>query len=756
VRNDSPVGRRLTGAWRRRLPFGRATLVVAATGVSVAAGFGAGVSATFAADSCPNAAIRLQQGAEDLPDCRAYEMVSPAGKLGGSVKFDREDTHALTGITADGNSVLFESYAAFSGAPGSVLAASYRARRGTEGWVTTPISPAFSTKAALLQGGGAVIGTSSDFSVPLLRGTASFDPLDDDPNPFAPFSVLTAVDLFAAPTGGPVEWLSRPNGNVPSTAYLDAVLGGESDDASHVVFTTAEPLVSPASGPAQQNGLNVYERVGGTTRLVGVDDAGALTSVCGADFGLIDTPFPSYGNQQGISRDGSRIVFVSPDPATAFSGNPDCFVAPQLYMRIDGHRTIEISTSQRAVPDQPEAAKFLAMTRDGTRVLFSSAARLTEDSSVGGGLYEYNATSGTLVQRASVTTLVNVSDDLNSIYITSSSSLAPGAPDGTLDDSLNLFRIDGNNASFVVNFPRGHGGVAASSMSANGERILLQSRAKLTAYDSADVFEVYGHRRGQVGLDCLSCPEDNAPPVGDSTLTSAGLMYATHNVSRDGDRAFFETPERLTSDDANGSVDVYEQRDNSLSLVSSGRPGAGDSYFAGISANGDDVLFSTSESLAASDRDSSVDLYDARVGGGPEPSAGDPPPCVGDACQGPLGRLPVFDAPGSVAFLGTGNAGETAVGKAKLSSVRGSVKGSSFYVKLKTGEPGTLTLSGSGLKSLSKKLKEKGTYTLRASLTSKAAAKLKRSKRLNVKVTVRFVNRDGVAASATATAKFKA
>ena len=55
------------------------------------------------------------------------------------------------------------------------------------------------------------------------------------------------------------------------------------------------------------------------------------------------------------------------------------------------------------------------------------------------------------------------------------------------------------------------------------------------------------------------------------------------------------------------------------------------------SANGDDAFFLTRQQLVGIDTDDSVDLYDARVGGGlasqnPPPP---PPPCQGDDCQPP-------------------------------------------------------------------------------------------------------------------------
>jgi hypothetical protein len=66
------------------------------------------------------------------------------------------------------------------------------------------------------------------------------------------------------------------------------------------------------------------------------------------------------------------------------------------------------------------------------------------------------------------------------------------------------------------------------------------------------------------------------------------------------------------------------------------------------------VFFATREQLAPSDTDESVDVYDARVGGGlPQPPV--LTPCQGGACREPLTSPPLFSAPASASFTGAGN-----------------------------------------------------------------------------------------------------
>lgn len=103
-------------------------------------------------------------------------------------------------------------------------------------------------------------------------------------------------------------------------------------------------------------------------------------------------------------------------------------------------------------------------------------------------------------------------------------------------------------------------------------------------------------------------------------------------LSRDGDSAWFATPERLLPEDQNDSEDVYEWSGGSLHLVSPG-PGPAPAQFAGATPDGGTVLFRTARSLLPADRDGGdSDVYAARLGGGfPESQA--TPECPQQPCR---------------------------------------------------------------------------------------------------------------------------
>src|ERR1017187_5871603 len=89
------------------------------------------------AESCPNAALRSGPSAS-LPDCRAYEMVTPPYK-GGYQIVEPE-------ISEDGLSVTAESYNDFAGSlnDSSIEGNAYDFMRTGSGWRTIPIAPSAS------------------------------------------------------------------------------------------------------------------------------------------------------------------------------------------------------------------------------------------------------------------------------------------------------------------------------------------------------------------------------------------------------------------------------------------------------------------------------------------------------------------------------------------------------------------------------------------------------------------------------------
>ena len=83
--------------------------------------------------SCPDEALAGFR--EYLPDCRAYEMVSPPFK-------DGQEAEGALAVTGDGSQILFEALGAFAGTESDAQGgATYELTRSESGWATSAISP---------------------------------------------------------------------------------------------------------------------------------------------------------------------------------------------------------------------------------------------------------------------------------------------------------------------------------------------------------------------------------------------------------------------------------------------------------------------------------------------------------------------------------------------------------------------------------------------------------------------------------------
>jgi hypothetical protein len=145
-------------------------------------------------------------------------------------------------------------------------------------------------------------------------------------------------------------------------------------------------------------------------------------------------------------------------------------------------------------------------------------------------------------------------------------------------------------------------------------------------------------------LLCVSCNPTGERPEGSASIPGAAAngslrTYKPRVLSASGRRIFFDSADRLAVTDADSVSDVYEweaagsgdctRAPGCVGLLSEAREGG--ASFLDASSSGDDVFFLTGESSVGADP-GSIDIYDARVGGGlPEPEK--PFACFGDACQ---------------------------------------------------------------------------------------------------------------------------
>ncbi len=666
---------------------------------------------------CSNEGFREAQNSQFLPDCRAYELVSPAHKNGGDVLANS----ARTVVASDGNAVTFASLAGFGDVQGMGVATEYMAVRaggsasGSSGWLTHAITP----PQASLSYGAIIRGEDplyEEISPDLSRGVfRAWSPLSDAPNVSNVENLYLRNDL-RTPGLGSYQLLSDAVAPVGSSvnALLNSFfpqLAGSSADFEHVIFESRYALTADA--PPFPN-VKLYESDHAAVRLAGVlpDGSAAPESIAGQ--GVSTKAYAPHT----ISADGRRIFFTVPSEAFGRHG--------VLYMResdpVTGVRsTVQLNVSERTDcgitspgespkvppactgapapdPNGVQPAEYWNASVDGGRVFFTTAEALTNDAPLNNypKLYMYDTSKPdsdphnlTLLSVDSepadtgeVVGVLGTSADGRYVYFAAIGKLGAGAPSPGPNWDVYLWH-DGAVSYIGSVFPGDvdwdasrefNGTMSESRVTLDGRHLLFMSTSGegLTGYNhgvcantgisDGSCPELYIYSAADKKVSCASCNPSGAPATAPAVMQirahgggSDTSRALNHAISDDGQRVFFTTGEALVPQDTNGKLDAYEYdvQSGTVHLLSSGRDPS-DSYFLNASPSGDDAFILTRERLVGRDTDSAYDLYDVRVGGGfPEPVAA--AGCVGEACQGELAAGGGGLAPVSAGFSGGGN-----------------------------------------------------------------------------------------------------
>lgn len=689
-----------------RLPFALALASLIAAGALLG---GSALPAASAAEACPNEAIRvLQPYGKRLPDCRAYEQVTPINKNGanptGGTNFVQ--------TSADGSRINFLVLPGMPGAVGESEFPQFLAARGPTGWSSEGLLPPTEPGNQAV-----VLGWSESLS-------------------------KTAVELHG------ISLRATSSGTFQQVVAGGFAfhIGGFSADESRLIFESRAQLLPNAAGPEV---VNLYEWNASKPAAEQLSLAGILPDGSTPPGGSFAGPYAWAGDNPGtggaseiyytqntISADGSRVFFTT--------GGTEEQGAGQLYVRENGATTVQVSASQRAIPD-PNGAKpaaFMTATPDGSQVLFTSCQMLTNDSTAvstpatectsdeqGQDLYSYDATTGALsdltneslsdpstvesTHGAAVQGVVGTSLDGSYVYFVANGVLAPGATPGNClgihapyrstfgGNACNLYLWHNGAVTFIArqNASTEESDVAnwsptptrvgqneekTSRVSTDGGTLLFRSQEQLTSYDNQPAdpsacrgqrcSEIYRYEAAGGRLACVSCDPTGAPPTGQAKLQSIRVLVVspptpaailTRNLSADGSRIFFESLDALVPQDTNGQQDVYqweqdgrgscERAGGCLSLLSSGQS-TDPAFFADASVSGNDAFLFTSQPLVSQDQDQNVDIYDARVGGGIAAQNPSPVPiCQGESCKAQPEAAPNSLTPGSSNFVGPSN-----------------------------------------------------------------------------------------------------
>ncbi|MDR3637867.1 MAG: hypothetical protein P4L84_28940 [Isosphaeraceae bacterium] len=541
---------------------------------------GSGLSGSASASACPNVALRSGPS-EHLPDCRAYEQVSPVEKGGADAVTVQPLFPAQASACGDGEAcgiAYMNAATAFAGAPGNELPNAYLATRATAGWQTTALTPPTLQPPA---NGPAKVSYafSADLSQTVLR--VPLQPLTEH----APAGMY---NLFLRNANGEYSLVTASPPSKPPEAgcggcfaFQDVpAFAGASSDFTHVIFEANDSLL----GGAPEGVENLYETVAEHVGLVGILPDGKIPAE-GATAGAgIDAAEEQPGEiAHAISQDGSHVLFE----ATADGGAPDeeQLGDTELYDRIDASSTVEVSApAQGAEPSKcetkggicaAEPAQFWGASTGGSVVFFTSKAALTKGSYTGteGGaenpgndLYRFNVGTRTLTDLtadavhekedpngASVLGVLGTSDDGSYVYFVAEGNLAAGAssgkpnlyvwhgtaesagttkfiatlavPDKQEEEGVE-FDFAGPGSSYhsdILDWSE-HPAQAQAYVTPDGTHVAFMSAERLTGYENEDQatgeadHEVFEYSAETGGLVCASCDPGGERPLGSAFI----------------------------------------------------------------------------------------------------------------------------------------------------------------------------------------------------------------------------------------------
>jgi hypothetical protein len=591
--------------------------------------------------ACPNEELRVRASAL-LPDCRAYELVTPADTNGRSPKgigFPATIVFSTVHSSPAGDAVSFKiEGGALPGTNGvgSFEGDPYVARRSASGWTTELSGPTGDEVAVAVPG---------------------------SPSPDQGYIFWTArIEGPLVVNGEDTEYIRYPDGHSEligrGSLGTDPKVEGKliTDDAAHIVFETAntnKPAIQLEPNAPPTGTTVVYDRT------IELGTGAEVTNVVSLLPGDVTPAAGQNASYLGASKDGEGIAFA---------------IGGTLYLRVGNETTHEIGTG----------VEFAGVSEGGERIFYVEGGDLEAFDTGSEEVIEFS-TSGNV-------TPVNVAAGGTRAYFVSPSVLGGTNPEGDSAQAgeQNLYLSEEGSIDFVATVtdrdvegepqpdptdsPADGLGLWTdvvstqpakdpSRLNPDGSVLLFQSRAEITGYPASKFPQVYRYDSTDGRLHCISCIPTGVPAKGAGTLetytfdtldpppfTPNGFVP---NLTPNGQRVFFESDEALVSSDTDKVQDVYEWEEQGVGsctspggcvyLISSGQSSRDDFLYA-HSTNGNDVFFTTGDQLTGWDTSSAISIFNAKVGGGfPEPEPEEP--CAADGCRPSVTPAPVLPSP---------------------------------------------------------------------------------------------------------------
>jgi hypothetical protein len=637
-------------------------------------------STGLAKDSCPNAHVRQQTGAAQLPDCRAYELVSAANTGGYAVESSLVAGQSPFGgyPNASGSSntsrLLYGiHYGGISGIgdPTNKGVDPYAATRGEHGWSSEYVGIPASGTPSKVPFASSLLEANSTLESFAFGGEDICSPCFADGSSGIPLH-LSSGDLVQGMAGSIPQTSATPDGYI--ARHFSA-------DGTHFIFGST----SQFEPEGNSNGdVSIYDRnlKTGETHVVSNNPEGhALSCLQGA--GQCHSPSDTNGIAElDVSKEGSRIVIAQKVGADA-EGNAYW----HLYMDVgDSPNTIDLTHGAT------DGVLFDGMTEDGSKVFFTTKDRLlAADTDSSADIYEAEVDSKGnvtlhLISNANADSCNPIANEERphwntvgaasncdavaigggggiattdgSIYFLSP-ELLDGPSKGTANQpNLYLARpgsapryittLEANNQTVInsVSDPESFN-YSDFQVTPSGDFAVFPSALSLTpTAENAGFEQVYRYDALGETLACVSCNPTGSIDTGDGFLSYLGL-----GLTNDG-RVFFDSTQALAARDQDEKTDAYEWEARGdgtpectssagcVGLISTGNSRF-DSELLGVSSDGTDAFFFTRDTLVPQDENGTLaKIYDARDLGGfsyiPPPV-----PCkASDECHGPSSPTP--------------------------------------------------------------------------------------------------------------------
>ena len=678
-------------------------------------------SFSFHPPDCPNSHLRQITNSAYLPDCRAYELVSPASANGTALFPEGPSSSEATSPARLAYGGLLNAIPG-SGNPPTGYGDLYVATRTSQGWTTKYVGLP-DNQAFLANGPPDEPNSNANFNSHLLQSPAGTR-ADATLSQFLDWNDYSYGYAGPIPPYNYTPYVWDANGSSlgewPTASHYQAsAVFNQSADFTHYVFQAgAAPFLTIVDNEtAAESASEVSKTPSGSPIPIEPGDTE-----------------PNYESLTvpAVSADGSHILMsarglshqLCTDPTSG--GREQCPPQPgTLYMRVDDAVSYCVSCNSVG---QPSHVQYVGMTRGGSQVFFTSPDQLNgEDHDTSTDLYMWSQRGQedgdplTLISKgnnqdvagevgntdschATWVTKCGVAPYVNGVYrevFSYGSVLGSGRSDNSIapdsgaiyfyspeqlagskgvNGQQNLYGYYEGRVHFVASLSPAKycgndgifgfcsdGPIVRMQVTPDGAHMAFLTASRVTAYNNAEHLEMYRYDAATERLTCLSCLPSGAPPTSDTEASSDGSF-----LTNDG-RVFFSTGDPLVARDSDDLRDVYEYVEGHAQLISSGisskdsnsdviigiNAGLFTAGLVGVSGDGNDAYFTTYDSLVGQDLNGSqLKFYDARTNGG-FPYVAPAVQCeAADECHAAGSSPPAPSASGTGADLGIGGNGD--------------------------------------------------------------------------------------------------